>query len=161
MSAVTTKMCCLMCAHTGGACSGMVCEQTRSCSRQPPQPRWFFDFPIQSHEDTTMAKGFTLWFTGLSGAGKSTLADEISRRLQRAFSRPRSPGRRRCAHQPVQGVGLPQRRPRHEHSPHRLRRRAAYAQRNPGASRPRSAPIAKCAKKCATRSARVALSKFS
>lgn len=28
-----------------------------------------------------LAKGFTLWFTGLSGAGKTTLADEISRRL--------------------------------------------------------------------------------
>ena len=25
-----------------------------------------------------MAKGFTLWFTGLSGAGKSTLAEHVT-----------------------------------------------------------------------------------
>jgi len=30
-----------------------------------------------------MAKGFTLWFTGLSGSGKSTLAQMISREFVR------------------------------------------------------------------------------
>src|SRR5262249_44502329 len=29
-----------------------------------------------------MAKGFTLWFTGLSGAGKSTLSAPVSERLR-------------------------------------------------------------------------------
>src|SRR5437588_11391273 len=31
-----------------------------------------------------MAKGFTLWFTGLSGAGKSTLSGPVAERLRAA-----------------------------------------------------------------------------
>src|SRR5438093_7917842 len=31
-----------------------------------------------------MAKGFTLWFTGLSGAGKSTIAELVGARLEEA-----------------------------------------------------------------------------
>jgi adenylyl-sulfate kinase len=36
---------------------------------------------------TSLAEGFTLWFTGLSGAGKSTLANAVAAELARAGRR--------------------------------------------------------------------------
>ena len=74
-------------------------------------------------------QGFCIWFTGLSGAGKSTTAEiVVSRLLEHGRQVTLLDGDVVRTHL-SKGLGFSQRRPRHEHPPHRLRRRGDRAPR--------------------------------
>ena len=103
---------------------------------QPPRGRPDFDRRLRQEarghrrSDTDVKdKGFTLWFTGLSGAGKTTISELVEDELTRARLPRRDPRRRRRPREPLEGPRLLEGGPRHQHPPHRLRRRPAHPQR--------------------------------
>ena len=75
-------------------------------------------------------KGFTLWITGLSGAGKSTITDVVVDEFDERGVADRGARRRRRPREPLEGPRLLEGGPRHQHPPHRLRRRPALQARH-------------------------------
>ena len=96
-------------------------------------PEWFSRPAVAEILDETnppkFRQGLTIWFTGLSGSGKSTVAHAPDRTHGRVRPQLLAPGRRRDPHPPLQGPGLQQGRPRHQHPPRRLRRQPGHPAR--------------------------------
>ena len=85
--------------------------------------------PVTTAPALPLPTGFCLWFTGLSGAGKSTIAEIVVDAAAGARPSCRAARRRRGARAPVEGAHVLQRRPRHQHPPHRVRREPPRPQR--------------------------------
>ena len=81
------------------------------------------------------AGGVHLVHRAVSGAGKSTTAEVLTVLLLEHGRQVDGAGRRRGAHAPVEGPGLQQGGPRHQHPPHRLRGGGDRAPRRPGGLR--------------------------